>query len=541
MIFETTEIAAATGAILAHSTRVGDTNFKKGRLLTPADIARLAAEGIATIMVARLEADDVGEDKAALSIAKSFGGAGLRVGAAFAGRANLYACHPGLVILDKNAIDTANRLHEAVTIATLSPFARVSDGDMVATVKIIPYAAPRAAVEAAIATGTRAPLSVAPFRGRSVALISTQLPASKASLMEKTRATVVSRLTPLGGQLVHEAHCAHDQASVAAALAAARASGAKLFLVMGASAISDRRDVIPAGIESAGGTIQRFGMPVDPGNLLLYAEVDGKPVIGLPGCARSPKLNGFDFVLQRLFADLPVRDADIAAMGVGGLLAEIPSRPQPRDLEEPARPRAQHIAAIVLAAGLSSRMGRNKLLEKVGDSVILRRVVATAQAARLTPIIVVTGHDDTRIKAALEGLDVRYAHNSSYADGLSTSLRVGIRAMPNVCDGALVLLGDMPEIGSPLLERMSESFSPQDGRTICVATSAGKRGNPVLWARRFFPEIETISGDAGAKHLIGAYEDQVCEIEADESVFLDVDTPEALDDLRSREMARIQK
>ena len=132
---------------------------------------------------------------------------------------------------------------------------------------------------------------------------------------------------------------AHDIAPLADAIAEAE-SAADPILVFGASAITDRRDVIPAAIEQAGGRIAAFGMPVDPGNLLLSATLGGATVVGLPGCARSPKLNGFDFVLWRMRPGLPVGRTEIAAMGVGGLLTEIPTRPQPRDEPAAEAPRA---------------------------------------------------------------------------------------------------------------------------------------------------------------------------------------------------------
>jgi molybdenum cofactor cytidylyltransferase len=121
----------------------------------------------------------------------------------------------------------------------------------------------------------------------------------------------------------------HDAAALARELAD-QAGEAELIVVFGASAIADRRDVIPSAIEAAGGQVEHFGMPVDPGNLLLMGSVAGKPVIGAPGCARSPKENGFDWVLHRILADVPVTRADITALGVGGLLMEIVTRPQPR-------------------------------------------------------------------------------------------------------------------------------------------------------------------------------------------------------------------
>ena len=157
----------------------------------------------------------------------------------------------------------------------------------------------------------------------------------------------------------------------------------------------------PAGIVAAGGAVSHFGMPVDPGNLLLLGSLHGEPVVGLPSCARSPKVNGFDFVLQRLFAGLAVTGKDVMRMGVGGLLQEIPNRPQPRDVEN-APLRAPRIAALVLAAGLSSRMGSNKLLEGWRGHPLLRWTVEAALASDARPVIVVTGNEAPKIEAALK-------------------------------------------------------------------------------------------------------------------------------------------
>jgi molybdenum cofactor cytidylyltransferase len=219
-------------------------------------------------------------------------------------------------------------------------------------------------------------------------------------------------------------------------------------------------------------------------------------------------------------------------MGVGGLLQEIPTRPQPRDAEH-APLRAARITAVVLAAGLSSRMGSNKLLAEWRGKSLLRWTVEAALASEARPVIVVTGHQSQEVEAALKGLDVRIVHNLHYASGLSASLKSGIRAVPANSDGAIVLLGDMPEISSSLIDRMIAAFSPADGRSICVAVHEHRRGNPVLWSRRFFPEIESLNGDVGARELITAHEDVVCDIEADGAVLRDIDTPDALAALRA--------
>jgi molybdenum cofactor cytidylyltransferase len=528
MKFAEIPVEDAEGAILAHSARAGGRMFKKGRVLAAADLGALRDAGIARVTVARLEPGDVPEDEAAARVGRVFAGENIRVGAAFTGRANLYAEADGLVVLDEDAIDAANRTHEALTIATLMPFARVAKGDMIATIKVIPYAAPEAAV--AEVEKLAAPVRVAAFRPLKVALVSTSVAGMKPQVLDKNRAALGARLAPLGGELVSEVQCAHAADAVAAEL---RKAIADLYLVFGASAISDRRDVVPAGIETAGGTVEHFGMPVDPGNLLLIGKLEGKPVVGLPGCARSPKINGFDFVLQRLFAGLEVGPDAIMGMGVGGLLSDIPTRPQPRE-NAPAVPSAPKIAALVLAAGTSSRMGENKLTADWNGKPIVRRTVEAAAASHVASVTVVTGHQAGGVRNALKDLNVRFVSNPDYLQGLSTSLRAGLKALPE-CDGVIVLLGDMPEIAPAFIDRMIAAFSPEDGRAIVLATRHGKRGNPVLWGRRFFAGMENVAGDTGAKHLIGDNEELVCEIEADtDAVLDDVDTPEELAALRTR-------
>ena len=532
MRFGSLPLGETEGAILAHSLRAGGRLLKKGRVLTRADLDQLRAAGISEVVAARLEAGDIAEDVAAKRVARALRGDGIRMGAAFTGRVNLYAEKAGVVTLDGKQVDALNLIDESITVATLAPFAMVAPGEMIATVKVIPFAAPEAAVSEAEVTAAKAPIGIVAFKPMNVALISTELPGQKSSLLDKNRSSLEARLAPLSGKLAFERRCAHDVQLVADALRAGDEAGAELLFVFGASAITDRRDVIPAGIEHAGGKVLHFGMPVDPGNLLLLGSLNGKPVVGLPSCARSPKANGFDFVLQRLFAGLPVGRKDIMRMGVGGLLQEIPTRPQPRDIEH-APLRAPRIAAVVLAAGLSSRMGSNKLLAEWRGKSLLRWTVESALASEASPVIVVTGHESAKVEAALKGLDVRIVHNLHYASGLSASLKAGIRAVPANSDGAIVLLGDMPEIAASLIDRMIAAFSPADGRSICVAVHEHRRGNPVLWARRFFAEIETLSGDVGAKELTAAHEDMVCDVEADGAVLRDIDTPDALAALRA--------
>ena len=269
----------------------------------------------------------------------------------------------------------------------------------------------------------------------------------------------------------------HETKALAKALDEVLKAGAEMVVVFGASAIADTRDVIPAAVEQVGGRIEHFGMPVDPGNLMLVAEANGKPVLGAPGCARSPKENGFDWILMRLLAGLPIKRSDITGLGVGGLLMEIVTRPQPR--AEPAPEKGHQIAGLVLAAGRSTRMGGpNKLLEEINGKALVRIATEHVLASRARPVIVVTGHQKERVERALAGLPVTFVHNPDFAAGLSTSLKAGIAAVPAEADGAVVCLGDMPQVSAALIDRLIAAFDPGRGALVAIPTIEGKRGNP---------------------------------------------------------------
>lgn len=547
MRFGETPIDEATGAILAHSWRANGINFAKGRRLSAEDVGRLKAAGASSVIAARLDASDMHEDEAAENLARALAGEGIDVTAPFTGRCNHFAREAGLAVVDHERIDALNELHESVTVATLPPFARVTPRQMVATVKIIPYAAPKEAVHRAIdvAKSANRPLvSVKPFRPMRAGLVQTRLPGTRDKVLDKAVGTTTKRLTSLGSTLAGERRCGHDAGEIAGALAELKKEGCDIFLIAGASAIVDRHDVVPAGIERAGGTLIHFGMPVDPGNLLLTGELDGKPVLGLPGCAKSPKYNGFDMVLERLAAGLTVGRAEIVRMGAGGLLAEIPTRPQPRDDSESdaeeGPQQAPKVAIVLLAAGRSTRMGGpNKMLADANGQPLVVHAVKAALASQAVEVVVVLGNMADQVKAAIAAAAptgrLRFVVNPDFAQGLSTSVRTGIAALGKDIDAAIVQLGDMPGVTANLLDRLMAAFSPVEGRSICVPTVAGKRGNPVLWARRFFAEMSKVAGDTGAKHLIGEHADLVCEVEmTGEAAITDIDTPEALAAWRAR-------
>lgn len=329
MQFGAVPLDQAEGAILAHSEALQSGRLRKGTVLTRADLDALAAAGLREVTVARLASSDLHEDTAATRIAAALvpdpGEQGLRLTVAATGRVNIHAVAAGVVVLDAAAIHALNCVNPMITLATVPPFQRIEAGGMVATVKIIAYGVDAGDVAGACLAAPAA-LRLARPGYTTATLIETQtgdeVPNSKG------RAALAARLARLGVALTDRVVVAHDAAAVASAI---RDAAGEVVFLLTASATSDSHDTAPEALRRAGGEVTLFGMPVDPGNLLFFGTLGAKPVIGLPGCARSPALNGADWVLERLICKIPVTPQDIAAMGVGGLLKEIPSRPRPRE------------------------------------------------------------------------------------------------------------------------------------------------------------------------------------------------------------------
>ncbi|MER8496083.1 molybdopterin-binding/glycosyltransferase family 2 protein [Mesorhizobium sp. M1312] len=528
MKFGSIPIDTAEGAVLAHATTAGERRFRKAHRLSADDVSLLKAAGISEVVAAVLASDDLSEDAAAEKIAESMIHRNIETKAAATGRVNLHAQAAGIFTVDAAMIDAINAVDPTITIATLAQHVPVEKSQMVATVKIIPFAVSSMLVDsvARICAGGEI-FAVNVYQPVRVGVIQTVLPGIKPSLLDKTMRVTEARLARSGGRLTAERRTPHAVGPVAEA-AALLARDNDMVVIFGASAMSDFGDVVPAAIEKAGGTVIRAGMPVDPGNLLVLGTLGGKRVIGAPGCARSPKENGFDWVLDRLIAGLDVTAKDIAGMGVGGLLMEIPTRPQPR---EPLPARAElKVDVVLLAAGRSSRMGGpNKLLALFDGKPLVRRTAERALGSKAADTIVVTGHQRERVRTALSGLDITFADNPDFADGLSSSLKAGIAQVAGDAAGVMIVLGDMPGVASADLDRLIDAFRKSEGRSVVRASHEGKRGNPVLLPRSLFAAITHLEGDTGARHLVEAEGLDVVDVEIGKAASIDVDTREALE------------
>lgn len=322
MHLETRPIEAALGTILRHNIAdaSGRKAFGKGHRLRADDLPALVALGIVAVRVAIEDPGDVGENVAAQRIAAAACGGGVRPMPVAHGRVNVIADGDGVVTVDVDALLRLNNL-EGVAVATLRSHARVTPRQRVATIKVIPFALPEETVAAAEVLLSAAPLLAAlPLARREVGLILVGSTAARVRIEAALFAPIATRVNELGSAIVATRYVPEDETLVARALQDVLALGVALVILAGETSIMDRDDVIPAGVREAGGTVEHYGAPVDPGNLLLLAYHGAVPVIGAPGCVRSRDANIVDLLLPRLLVGERLTRADIVALGHGGLV-----------------------------------------------------------------------------------------------------------------------------------------------------------------------------------------------------------------------------
>lgn len=499
MIFGPKPTENATGTILAHSMMVGKNRFKKGTILTTGDIDILQSCGIREVTVAELEDHDLREDAAASRIASALApdaACGLTCTAPFAGRVNLHAMSCGIIEIDQDRVLRLNNVHESLTLATLPQFSRVRARQLVATVKIITYAVAQewvalAAREASCAIRLRRPVL------QTASLILTRVPGQPERLVVKGQDSVEARLNRLDVALAETSVVDHRVDDVSRAISQSRGD---LVLLLTGSATSDSEDVGPYALKKAGGKLLRFGMPVDPGNLLFLGRIADRPVIGLPGCARSPALNGTDWVLERTICGIPVGTQDIAAMGIGGLLKEVPTRPHPRAVSKSHDGRP-----FVEVAVIDTEKGQS-----------LPQLLQMALESRADQVRLVSPHDRI-LQLTSKFPDIAVVTAASRERG--SMIRMAVDKLAPSTDAVLLLPTDCPDVTADELDRLIAAFSPSDGREICrLAWGDGISRPPALFGRRFFETLTELEGTGGAAAVAAAAQEFTVEIQADQEM-----------------------
>ena len=529
--------ADCQGLVLAHRQNFAGGSLAKGTVLTAEHLKKLGAAGIGRLICARPDAGDVHEDEAAARLASLLAPENLDFTIAATGRVNMKVPRQGLVRYERALIHAINKIDERITFALVQHNQLLVGGQMAATLKIIPFFVPECSLLEIENLLAGAPaFGFHPLKTADVALIQTRIPGQPDRLFAATKQVTADRLAVLGCNLVASPVCDHDRQVLAGVISSSIADGADIVLVCGGSAIVDRQDELPQAVIAAGGHVTQLGLAVDPGNLLMFAKVGDAPVIGMPGCARSPKLNGLDWVLQLVLADVEMTRGEFADMAAGGLLMEIASRPLPRNIAtKPQQP--DRLVGMVLAAGQSSRMGsENKLLVEFLGKPLVRHVTETMITAGIDELTIVIGYQADQVAAALADLPVHLLFNPDFAAGQGHSVAAGIGALDGVVTDVLIALGDMPLITVEILQNLVAAHLAcvDHQRQITLPSCDGKRGNPIIWGGAFFPELKQLRGDAGGRQVLQDHLAAHNPVEIlSPAIFCDIDTTADLQAVRT--------
>ena len=519
------------GAVLAQTYNLPSKIISKGTFVTNEFVGYFKIGNVKTILCAVPEEGDIHEDEAAKAISSAIDKNHIYADKASTGRVNFKSQSLCLVRYDRDFIKEVNLVDESIAFSIVEHNQLLAEGDLIATLKIIPFFMQKKYVDRVIKMLAKDELfKIHNLKKKEVTLIQTCFEWQKKSIFTATSNVTKARLEALGCSLKKEKLINHDYDTLCAIIRSSVKNDPEILLISGASAITDRSDYIPKAILSEGGELIQYGLAVDPGNLLLIGKVGKTTVIGMPGCARSPKLNGFDWVLQLLMADIPINREELADMGAGGLLMEIASRPLPRALAKSVSKGEKKVMGVILAAGNSTRMGReNKLLRNIGNAPLIRNTAIEMLKSDLDSCSIVLGYQSDKVADVIKDLNVNLILNPLWKEGQASSLRAAINTLDSTYSDLLIMLGDLPGIKSSHINSIIEEHLITDNRKskITIPSFKGQKGNPVIWGRSFFHDLSNLEGDVGGRNLFSEHPAAINILEMDDPwVVKDADTPE---------------
>ena len=519
------------GSVIAQTYNLPGKTISKGTFVTSEIVDYFKEFDVQTILCAVPANGDIHEDEAAEAISNAIDKNQIYVEKASTGRVNFKSQSLCLVRYERALIREVNLVDESIAFSIVEHNQLLAKNDLIATLKIIPFFTQKKYVDQVISILAKNELfNTHSLNRKKVSLIQTSFEWQKKSMFKATSNVTRNRLEALDCSLNEEKLICHDYKALCSEIRSSIGSGIDILLISGASAITDRSDYIPRAILSEGGKIIQYGLAVDPGNLLLIGKVGNTTVIGMPGCARSPKLNGFDWVLQLLMADIPISREELAEMGAGGLLMEIASRPLPRALAKSVSKREKKVMGVILAAGNSTRMGKdNKLLRNIGDAPLIRNTAIEMLKSDLDSCSIVLGYQSDKVADVIKDLNVNLILNPLWKEGQASSLRAAINTLDSTYSDLLIMLGDLPGIKSIHINSIIEEHLLTDNRKskITIPSFKGQKGNPVIWGRSFFDDLSNLEGDVGGRSLFSEHPAAINILEMENPwVVKDTDTPE---------------
>ena len=514
------------GYLLFHSVFVKKGRLRKGKIISADDIEAIVEAGIKEIYVGEIESNEIDENNASRVIAQAISSNNFSLSPTFSGKTNITSKYDGLVQVNESNVLKINQISSNIAISSLNNHDIVYRGDHVLSIKSISYSVKKLHLNKIVNFLNKKKLiSLKRFKPLKFGIIYSNSVNEKDSLIEKTKKSIRTRITDYNSSIMVECTSNHDFSSLKESIEKLINMDLDVILLFLSSSVCDYNDIVPQIITKIGGKIKSYGMPVDPGNLTLSGCFGGIEIIAAAGSARSESLNGLDWHLNCLHASIKTNQKMVNSLGVGGLLKDVDSAIKRKKISKKIVTKKPNIAAVVLCAGESKRMGEiNKLLLKVNDKTIIRNYVENISKSNISEVVIVTGHQSKDIELELKNYDLRFVFNNDYKKGMSTSLKAGIKSLGKTIDAVMICLPDMPLIGICEINKLIEYYNPSIGNEICIATSHGQRGNPVLWDKKYFKALMNISGDKGGRDLLPTFIDKAIEVNLGEAVVFDIDT-----------------
>ena len=455
------------GSVIAQTYNLPGKTISKGTFVTSEIVDYFKEGDVQNILCAVPDNGDIHEDEAANIISNAIDRSHIYIESASTGRVNFKSRSLCLVRYKRDLIKEVNLVDESIAFSIVEHNQLLAKNDLIATLKIIPFFTQKKYVDQVISILAKNELfKTHSLNKKEVSLIQTSFEWQKKSMFKATSNVTRNRLEALDCSLNEEKLIRHDYKVLRSEIRSSIESGIDILLISGASAITDRSDYIPKAILSEGGEIIQYGLAVDPGNLLLVGKIGKTTIIGMPGCARSPKLNGFDWVLQLLMADIPVVKEELAEMGAGGLLMEIASRPLPRALAKSVNKREKKIMGVILAAGNSTRMGKdNKLLKNIDGAPLIRNIALEITKSDLDSCSIVLGYQSDKVADVIKDLNINLILNPLWKEGQASSLKAALNSLTSSYSDLLIMLGDLPGIKSGHINRIIEEHLSSENRS----------------------------------------------------------------------------
>lgn len=534
------DINVAENLRLFNDIKLGGMVYPRGHALTKEDIIVFKMHGIRRIFGAFMEEGDISAAPALGIVAAKLCGEGTAYGVGEDGICRIVAVEDGIFINNEYRDGKFNRLHPHLFLNTVAPYSLIKEGEVIASLELTVPVISQNEIDEVIfkLSGNTELLSVSPLKPLKAGLVYARLQDNAAETRHFTAVVkkLVRDFAALQIDFSNEYNAGYTREQTADAVEDALRAENDVIFVLGALPTACLEDVIPSAMNKIVDEIVCRSIPQVNASDLIIARKRGKTVIALPynydsaetslinRCIKlalfSEKPTAADFEHRQLpeqkagvVLDAEQRSGFIASQGHG------------------RRKKKASIGAIVLAAGIGSRTGRNKLMVEVEEGVpLFMKAVNAAIGSDASPVFVITGYHDDEMQEYLENVDVNVIYNPAYRSGVRTSIELGLKSVPSFCDGAMIIPADMPNLTAEDLNKLIAVFDPKAEKQLCMFTAKGVKSNPVIWSSSLFDKADIVPENANVRPVFMEHADYTSTVELKgKNKLLDVNYPSDLE------------